>query len=189
MAFRLIDFAFVVLKIFMFKVCGIIGISKIEFFNFSSTERVKAFWKCQIFTETGRTQNLSFWTNFDPNLPQQACDFSGIFQNSLNFFFCGKIHFWDSHKNEKKTGPDVETIYFVSIEQKKYNFLQKLANVLVSKKDEVICSSNKYIRKLVNVYIMLFIQNQKKKKTEKELKKNNEKAYHSYHYSLGYYLK
>ena len=38
---RLIDFALVVLKLLMFKVCGIIGISKIEFFNFSGTERVK----------------------------------------------------------------------------------------------------------------------------------------------------
>ena len=57
----------------------------------------------------------------------------------------------------------------------------------MSKKDEVICSSNKYLRKLVNVYIMLFIQ--KKKKTEKKLKKNKEKAYYTYHYSLGYYLK
>ena len=26
------------------KVCGIIGISKIEFFNFSGTERVKFMW-------------------------------------------------------------------------------------------------------------------------------------------------
>ena len=41
MVCRLIDFALVVLKLLMFKVCGIIGISKIEFFNFSGTERVK----------------------------------------------------------------------------------------------------------------------------------------------------
>ena len=32
---------FVVLELLMFKVCGIIGISKIKFFNFSSNERVK----------------------------------------------------------------------------------------------------------------------------------------------------
>ena len=44
----------------------------------------------------------------------------------------------------------------------------------MSKKDEVICSSNKYLRKLVNVYIMLFIQ--KKKKTEKKLKKKQGKS-------------
>ena len=38
---RLIDFGHVVLKLLMFKVCLIIGISKIEFLNFSGTERVK----------------------------------------------------------------------------------------------------------------------------------------------------
>ena len=41
MACGLIEFALVVLKLLMFKVCGIIGISKIEFFYFSGTERVK----------------------------------------------------------------------------------------------------------------------------------------------------
>ena len=40
----LIDFALVVLKLVMFKVCVIIGISKIEFFNISGTERVKCEW-------------------------------------------------------------------------------------------------------------------------------------------------
>ena len=39
--------------------------------------------------------------------------------------------------------PDVETIYFLSTEQKKKNCLQKLPGLLVSKKDEVICSANK----------------------------------------------
>ena len=34
MVCRLIDFAFMVLKLLIFKVCGIIGISKIGFFNF-----------------------------------------------------------------------------------------------------------------------------------------------------------
>ena len=28
----------------------------------------RAFWKSQIFTETGRTQSLSFCSNFNPNL-------------------------------------------------------------------------------------------------------------------------
>ena len=41
MVCRLIDFVFVVLKIMLFKVCGVIGISKIKFFNFSGNERVK----------------------------------------------------------------------------------------------------------------------------------------------------
>ena len=38
---RLVDFALVVLYLLMFKIYGIIRISKIEFFNFSYTERVK----------------------------------------------------------------------------------------------------------------------------------------------------
>ena len=70
--------------------------------------------------------------------------------------FCRKTHFWDSSENEEKIGgnliafvllntgvPNVETIYFVLIEQKKYNCLQKLPGLLVSKKDEVISSSKK----------------------------------------------
>ena len=36
-----IDFGLVVLQLLMFKVCGIIGISKIKLFSFSRTERVK----------------------------------------------------------------------------------------------------------------------------------------------------
>ena len=39
--------------------------------------------------------------------------------------------------------PDIETIYFVSIEQKKENCLQKLPDVAVITKHEVICSANK----------------------------------------------
>ena len=41
MVCRLIDFALVVLKLFMFKDSVIIGISKIEFFNFSGIEKLK----------------------------------------------------------------------------------------------------------------------------------------------------
>ena len=37
---RLIDFALVVFKSLMFKVCGVTEISIIEFFRFSGTERV-----------------------------------------------------------------------------------------------------------------------------------------------------
>ena len=40
MTSNLIDFALVVLWLFMFKDCGIIGISKIEFFNSSGTEKI-----------------------------------------------------------------------------------------------------------------------------------------------------
>ena len=39
MGCRLIDFGFVVLELLVYKVCGITGFSKIEFFNFSSNER------------------------------------------------------------------------------------------------------------------------------------------------------
>ena len=48
MVCRLIDFALVVLKLLMFKVCVIIGIFKIEFFNFPGTEKVNIcfrFWR------------------------------------------------------------------------------------------------------------------------------------------------
>ena len=41
MVCRLIDFALVVLKLLMLKVCVIIGIPKIEILNFPGTERVK----------------------------------------------------------------------------------------------------------------------------------------------------
>ena len=40
-ACRLIDFVLLPLKLLIFEVCGIIGISKIEFFKFFGTERVK----------------------------------------------------------------------------------------------------------------------------------------------------
>ena len=40
MVCRLIDFAVVVLKLLMFKVCVIVGISKIECSNFSGAVRV-----------------------------------------------------------------------------------------------------------------------------------------------------
>ena len=40
MVYKLIDFASLVIKLFMFKVCGIIDFSKINFFNLFGTERV-----------------------------------------------------------------------------------------------------------------------------------------------------
>ena len=45
MLYSLIDFAAFVLKLLIFSICGIIGILKINFFNFSSTERVKENFK------------------------------------------------------------------------------------------------------------------------------------------------
>ena len=55
MVCRLIDFALVVLKLLMFKVCGSIDISKVECFNLSGTERVKQnpfkiSWACKSIT-------------------------------------------------------------------------------------------------------------------------------------------
>ena len=41
MVYRLIDFALIVPKFLIFKVCVVIGISKIEFFKLFGTERVK----------------------------------------------------------------------------------------------------------------------------------------------------
>ena len=41
MVCRLVDFAFVAFKLLTLKVCGIIGISKVEFFNFPGTESNK----------------------------------------------------------------------------------------------------------------------------------------------------
>ena len=41
MVWGLIYFVLVVLKLLMFKICGIIGISKSEFYSFSGTEKVK----------------------------------------------------------------------------------------------------------------------------------------------------
>ena len=48
MVCRLIDFTLVVFKLHIFKVCGIIGISKIEFFNLSGTKRVNGLFKIDI---------------------------------------------------------------------------------------------------------------------------------------------
>ena len=64
MVCRLIDFALVVLKLLMFKVCVIIGILKIEFFNFSGTESVEQFrnwiWLCSL-TSLRYTTFKIFW--------------------------------------------------------------------------------------------------------------------------------
>ena len=54
---KLIDFAHVVLWLLMLKVCGIIGISKIEFFLFSGTEKVKEHVK---YTHERSTNNKLF---------------------------------------------------------------------------------------------------------------------------------
>ena len=45
--------------------------------------------------------------------------------------------------------------------------------MLASKKDEVICSENELLRKLVHVYVMFFVENKNKNKTEKKQKEKN----------------
>ena len=68
--YRLIDFAFVVLKLLLFKVCGIIGISKNEIFNFSGPERVKQsnqgnIYMFKVKTKNTRKKCCRFWNHFD----------------------------------------------------------------------------------------------------------------------------
>ena len=65
---RMIDLTIVVLYFLMFKVCGIIGISKIEFFNFSGAERIKQNKKKNNKKKHSKTSNL---------LRQSLCKESG----------------------------------------------------------------------------------------------------------------
>ena len=69
------DFALVVLQLLIFKFCGIIGISESEFFNFSSTERVKQN------NEKKKIQN----DLKSPKLVKQS--FFKQFQQNPNIFF------------------------------------------------------------------------------------------------------
>ena len=69
MVYRLIDFAFVVLKLLLFKVCGIIAISKNEIFKFSGPERVKEsnqgnIYMFKVKTKNTRKKVLSFLKSF-----------------------------------------------------------------------------------------------------------------------------
>ena len=75
---RLIDFAFVVLYLRMFEVCVIIGISKIMFFNFCRTERVKQNKK-----EIKIIQNL----------PSFSDNHFSINSNKRQTFFC--FFYWN----------------------------------------------------------------------------------------------
>ena len=67
MVCRLIDFAIMVLKLLMFKVCGLIGISKINFFNFSGTQRVKHYSKQKIknHSKPPKLVSQSLFNNFN----------------------------------------------------------------------------------------------------------------------------
>ena len=79
--------------------------------------------------------------------------------------------------------PPVKIVYFVSIEQKNKNYLQKLPGVLRTK-DEVFRSANKQLGKLVNAYVMIFIENNNRKQ-----KRNKRKKSLPLSLLLGYYLK
>ena len=52
---------------------------------------------------------------------QQACNFSSFYRNSsfLNFF-CWKIHFWDSHISEKKSGGLIIYICFTKYRRSRH---------------------------------------------------------------------
>ena len=84
----LIDFALVVIQLLMFKICGIIRILKIAFFNFSGTERVKQnqkkmlnnskppkVVKQSLFKQFQQKQNifLFFTENLTLSLPVAHC--------------------------------------------------------------------------------------------------------------------
>ena len=63
----------------------------------------KAFWKIRISTETGRTQSLSFWSNFNPSLSTE----DGRNQKQpLDYL------------NQSKQKP-----YLISVFNEKYNYL------------------------------------------------------------------
>ena len=59
MVCRLIDFALVVLKLLMFKVCGIIVISKSSFSIFPV---LKGLINCRISGKVLRNHNINDWT-------------------------------------------------------------------------------------------------------------------------------
>ena len=65
MVSRLIEFALVVLKLLIFQVCVIIGISKIEFFNFSSTERVKKIKKIKSHSKPPKPTYESLFKQYE----------------------------------------------------------------------------------------------------------------------------
>ena len=56
---RLLDVALVILYLLMFKICGIIGISKIVFYNFSRAKRVDAYG----FSKEALQLVLSYFSN------------------------------------------------------------------------------------------------------------------------------
>ena len=66
---RLIDFALMILQLFMLKVCAIIEVTNIDFFNYSRTERIKQNQKKKKKRKTIENilslQDNHFLTNFN----------------------------------------------------------------------------------------------------------------------------
>ena len=58
MACTLIDFAFVVLKLLMFKICGITGITIIDFFNFQVLKGLRYFHATLIKSDLAHKNKL-----------------------------------------------------------------------------------------------------------------------------------
>ena len=83
MVYRLLDFARIFLKLLMFKVCGNIGILKIEFLNFSGTESVKQNPK-----NSKTTQNfLSLYVNHFSSNFSKIQIFFRFFNETLTLWF------------------------------------------------------------------------------------------------------
>ena len=80
MACRLIDFALVVLKLLMLKVCVIIDISEIKFFNFSGNEIVNP-----------NTISGNLTATISDNLPQSA-----MIHNMFGNMWSNKSNIYDS---------------------------------------------------------------------------------------------
>ena len=89
---RLINLALAVLNLLMFKVGGIIGISKFNFFNFSSTERVKT----NIMGSSLAINQISCYHHFGEGQETQSTEIKNFLKISLDCiikFFINNISF------------------------------------------------------------------------------------------------
>ena len=88
----LINLALAVLNLLMFKVGGIIGISKFDFFNFSSTERVKT----NIMGSSLAINQISCYHHFGEGQETQSTEIKNFLKISLDCiikFFINNIYF------------------------------------------------------------------------------------------------
>ena len=109
---RLIDFALVVLKLLMFKVCGIIGISKIEFFSFSGTERVeqnqKKKKKKKPFKTSSACKSITFQSNSN-----KSRTFFCLFTENLTLSF--PVIRWAGHNTDLPSNINISKTVRVNI--------------------------------------------------------------------------